>query len=121
MARHGLFADEQLLTDLSIGLSSRQQAQNLHLPLAERAHWLMRPAVHLFGDTCQAGLCVQLLEQSSCVFELETTAVLIAASFTDSSQQQTGLRLFVGHLKITPEVPRLAKRRRCGRNVAFRE
>ena len=65
----------------------------------------------MLGDAREAGFGGELREQPARGLELETTAVLVAPLFTDSRHQQAGLRLFVRHLQIAPDLPCLAQRR----------
>ena len=79
----------------------------------------MRGACGLACDTRQAGLGAELREQLSRGIELETAPVLIASSFTHSCHQEAGLRFFVRHLQIPPDLPRPAQRRRRIGNLPF--
>src|SRR6187200_1599260 len=94
MPGDSLFADEELVGDGAIRLTGREQPKHLRLAFAERADSLMRGTFRLLGDSREAGFGSELLEQPARGLELETTAVPVAPSFTDSRQQHTGLRLF---------------------------
>ena len=64
---------------------------------------------------------VELLEQPPRGLDVETPALVITPPLTDSGHQKAGMRLFVRHPQIAPDLGCLAEPRRRTRNVAFRE
>ena len=107
---NGLFADEEFVGDGVIGLAGGEQAENLRFSFAEWAGRLTC-TIRWLGDPSEPRLGVELLEQPTRGFDLKTTPVLVAPLLTDRRQQQTGLRLFVWHLQVTPGLARLPQRR----------
>lgn len=64
---------------------------------------------------------VEQREKLSCLITLQAAADVIAAALTHGGPEQAGVRLFVRHSQIPPELRRPAERRRRPGDVPFRE